>query len=142
MRKVMLAVATAGLLLAGCVSTNSTMLGGQVAGPALDPNSVAMFRTAAQVPGEYREIALLNSAGDANWTNQNAMYQSMKEEAARLGANGIILDATTEPGAGARVAAAIFGVGVNREGRAIAIDVAGLPHNPAPPPRRPNRTAR
>ncbi len=34
------------------------------------------------------------------------MAQSMRVRAAKLGANGIILDGITEPGAGAKVAAA------------------------------------
>ncbi len=66
-------------------------------------------------------------------TDVAQMYASMRTEAARIGANAIILDATTEPGAGAQVAAAIFGVSANRRGRAIAVLVESLPVIPAPP---------
>lgn len=132
MRSLLLAV-VASLALAGCVSTSATMLSG---GPVLPPtadSAVVVYRTASQVPGPYRELALLNSTGDASMTDVAQMYASMRTEAARIGANAIILDATTEPGAGAQVAAAIFGVSANRRGRAIAVLVESLPVIPAPP---------
>ena len=51
------------------------------------------------------------------------MFASMKKKAAEIGANGVILDAVSEPSAGAKVAAAIFGVSAQRKGKAIAIYV-------------------
>ena len=40
-----------------------------------------------------------------------------------MGANAIILDAISEPSAGAKIAGAVFGVGAERKGKAIAIFV-------------------
>lgn len=132
--RLLTAVALSAALLStgACVSTNATMLGGTSAGAALDPNSVVLYRTGSQVPGPYKEIALLNSRGDSAWTDERKMFESMKHEAAKLGANAVILDAVSEPGAGAQVAAAIFGVSAQRRGKAIAILVDGLPKVPAP----------
>lgn len=132
MKKLLLAAAACGLLLAGCVSTSTTMLAAGTAGPATLPDSIVIYRVASQVPGPYRELAILDSVGDANGTNQTMMYQSMRREAAKIGANGIILDSTTEPSAAAQVAGAIFGVGSNRRGKAIAILAEGVPVVPAP----------
>ena len=133
MKRIMVAVACAALVLGGCVSTSTTMLAGGPPMAATDPASVTIYRTAEQVPGPYREIALLDLVGDANSTNHTQMYNSMRNEAGKVGANGIILDAMSEPGAGAQVAAAIFGVGgANRRGRAIAVLVEGQPVVPAP----------
>ena len=123
MKHLLLAGSVSILLLSGCVSTNTTLLGQNTAGAVVAPEAVVIYRTAEQVPGPYKEIALLNSRGEATWTNEAQMYKSMRKEAGKIGANGIILDATSEPSAGARVAAAIFGVGVNRKGRAVAIYV-------------------
>jgi len=110
--------------LAGCVSTNASRLGAPSANRAvLLPESVALYRTAAQVQGRYEEIALLNSAGDSAFTNESKMFESMKKKAGELGANGIILDAISEPSAGAKVAGAIFGVSAQRKGKAVAIYV-------------------
>ena len=87
------------------------------------PEQVALYRVASQVPGQYEEIALLNSAGDSGFTDEAKMFLSMKKKAAEIGANGVILDAVSEPSAGAKVAAAIFGVSAQRKGKAIAIYV-------------------
>lgn len=113
---------TAAALLSGCVTTNAAVLGTQSEKrPALLPADVALYRFASQVPGRYEEIALLNSAGDSSFTDEAKMFMSMKKKAGELGANGVILDALSEPGAGAKVAAAIFGVSAQRKGKAIAI---------------------
>ncbi len=82
---------------------------------------VAVYRTADQVPGKYEEIALLNAAGDSTWSSEAGMFNKMKKRAGQMGANAIILDAISEPSAGAKIAGAIFGVGAERKGKAIAI---------------------
>ena len=109
-------------LLSGCVSTNAAMLGNSSAKRApVSPQNVALYRTASQVPSRYEEIALLNSTGDSNFTNESTMFESMQKKAGEIGANGVILDALSEPSSGAKVAAAIFGVSAQRKGKAIAI---------------------
>lgn len=108
----------------GCVSTNASMLGStSTMRPKLKPEQVALYRIASQVPGQYEEIALLNSAGDSGFTDESTMFASMKKKAGEIGANGVILDAVSEPSAGSKVAAAIFGVSAQRKGKAIAIYV-------------------
>ena len=109
--------------LTGRVTTNATRLGTGAALPPVPMESVAMYRTASQVPGKYQEVALLNSKGESGLTDEAAMFRSMRKKAAELGANAIILDAVSEPSAGAKVASAVFGTGAERKGRAIAIYV-------------------
>lgn len=116
----LLAAAMAGL--GGCVVTNSARLSTATENrPLVLPKDVALYRVASQVPRRYEEVALLNSSGDANYTNESKMFESMKKEAGKVGANGVILDALSEPGSGAKVAAAIFGVSAQRKGKALAI---------------------
>jgi len=109
--------------LGGCVAVNTTQLGMRQQRPPVPTASVEIYRTAEQVPGKYEEVALLNASGPSSWTNEAQMFDRMREEAGKLGANAIILDAISEPGAGAKVAAAIFGVSAERKGRALAIYV-------------------
>ena len=121
------------LISMACVSTNATMLNpSPVARAPVAADQVHIYRTAAQVTGRYEELALLNATGEASWTNEQAMLESMRKKAGELGANGIILDAVTEPGAGAKVAAAFLGVGAERKGKALAIFVFpdSLPKTP------------
>jgi hypothetical protein len=110
------------LSLSACVTTNASRLGSASTDrPVVEPERVALYRVASQVPGRYEEVALLNSKGDSNWTDEARMFDSMRKTAGKMGANAIILDAVSEPGHGAKVAAAIFGVSAQRKGSAVAI---------------------
>jgi hypothetical protein len=111
------------LFVAGCVAVNATQLGELTARPPLDPTTVVIYRTANQVPRRYDEVALLNATGSTGFTDEKGMLEAMKKRAAKIGANGVILDAISEPSAGAKVAAAIFGVSAERKGKALAIFV-------------------
>lgn len=110
------------LSLSACVTTNAARLGTATAErPVVPAESVSLYRVASQVPGQYEEVALLNSTGDSNYTNEAKMFDSMRKKAGQMGANAVILDAVSEPGHGAKVAAAIFGVSAQRKGSALAI---------------------
>lgn len=112
------------LLTAACVRTNATLHNpSPIARPKVAPSAVRIYRTADQVGRPFEEIALLNSTGESNLTDENDLFESMRKKAGELGANGVILDAVNEASAGAKVAAAIFGTGTQRKGRAIAIYV-------------------
>ena len=122
--------ASLALALSACVTTNASRLGTATANrPLVLPANVALYRMASQVPGRYEEVALLNSAGDSGFTDEARMFESMKKKAGEMGANAVVLDAVSEPGHGAKVAAAIFGVSAQRKGKALAIWIfpAGSP---------------
>ena len=106
-----------------CVKTNAVRLGNAPQRAPFAADSVAVYRTADQVPGKYEEVAMLNATGESNWTNEEKMFASMRKKAGQMGANAIILDAINEASAGAKVAGAIFGTGTQRKGRSIAIYV-------------------
>jgi hypothetical protein len=108
--------------LSACVTTNASRLGTATEiRPLVLPSDVALYRVASQVPRRYEEVALLNSTGDSGMTDEAKMFESMKKKAGEMGANGVILDAVSEPGSGSKVAAAIFGVSAQRKGKALAI---------------------
>ena len=119
-------VIAAVLVCIACVSTNATRLGSGPVRPPVSPEVVAVYRTADQVPGRYEEVALLNSTGESSWTNEEKMMNSMRKKAAEMGANAIILDAISEPSAGAKVAGAFLGTGAQRKGKAIAIYIVAV----------------
>ena len=121
MKKV-LWVSLLALALASCVSTNAVRIGTAVQRPPIPADQVTIYRTADQVPSKYEEVALLNASGAAGgWTTESQMIKSMQKKAGKLGANAIILDAISEPSAGAKVAAAFLGTTTERKGKAIAI---------------------
>jgi hypothetical protein len=109
---------------AACVRTNTTVLDPSKTREPIDPADVVIYTTAGKVPGDYEEIALLNSKADSASTSEAQMFKSMRKKAAKVGANAIILDAVSEPSTGAKIAAAVlFGTGAERKGKALAIYV-------------------
>jgi len=109
--------------LMACMSTKAIRLGDQITRPIIPWQQVKVYRTADQVENDYDEVGLLMTTASTIWTSEKGMWNSMKKKAAKLGANAIILDAVSEPSAGAKVAGALFGIGVNRKGKAVAIFV-------------------
>jgi hypothetical protein len=79
------------MFLAGCASSSRTIIG-QVR-PPIDPGDVEIYTTP---PRRYEEIALLDAAsvgslGRASEAGTDEAIYRMKEEAAKLGANGVLL---------------------------------------------------
>lgn len=108
------------LLLAGCVQTQATMLSGETYPPTLE-SDVVIYLSEADIPGEFKKIAIINAQGESSWTNEQQMYTAARKRAAKIGAHGVLIEEVDEPGSGAKVAAAIFGTGTTRRGQMIAI---------------------
>lgn len=82
---------------------------------------VAVYGSFADVPADYYEIALITAEGNAVWTTNAELEVRMREEAAEVGANGIVADANTSATA-VKVMGAVLGTGdADRKGRAVAI---------------------
>lgn len=107
--------------LSGCTKTNAALLDQRIALARTCEQGVIMYTTPAKAPTGYQELALLNSSGNTMWTSEAGMMKSMRKKAASVGATGIILSGIDEPGAGAKVAGAVFGTGADRKGKSLAI---------------------
>jgi hypothetical protein len=100
------------LLLCSCGSTHTIMVG--QARPAISPDEVHIYYTA---PRHYERIAIINSQSGPTWafTDREQVDQAIrkiKEEAAKLGANGILLQAIgTSSSGNLGIGVGGFGVG-------------------------------
>jgi len=122
MKRAVLIAAMVAIVTAACVTTHAIRLGAPVKRPPVPWQEVEVYLSADKVPGPYEEVALLSSTGEAMWTTEEEMWTSMRKKAGALGANAIILDAMSEPSAGAKVASMFLGVrGAERRGKALAI---------------------
>lgn len=144
--------ASALLLLAAC--TTSHILTGTPR-PPIDPSQVRVYYGSPGVP--FEEVALLEtSSGAFTYGEQNktdSVMRKLREEAASLGANGILFQGTADSygGGGVSVGAGTGrfggrsytsgGVGVNisprqKHARGVAIYMANPPpeHRAPPPP--------
>ena len=131
MKKVPPLALTAALL--GCgVSTSASLMDPSLHLARTCPAAVKLYTTPERVKTEYREVALLNSTGLTRYSDEGDMIDSMREKAAKIGANGIILSGIDEPSAALKVAAEAanvlsgeaMAVSPERKGRALAIFVA------------------
>ncbi|WP_241970482.1 hypothetical protein [Pseudidiomarina sediminum] len=114
----MLGLAGFALLLAGCASPSTTHMIGQARAPVA-PESVLVY---VQEPEHYQAIALLTATSDGSWSlgdeaKMNAVLQRLKEAAAKVGANGVLLKATGER----RDDSVHVGTGIGRYGGNVGI---------------------
>jgi hypothetical protein len=99
-RRLMLAGGAA-LVLAAC-ATDSIVLTG-TARPAISPAEVRIY---SQPPAVFEEIAILNASKNSAFTTGgqktvDKVVEGLKEEAAKIGANGIILEGFSDRQTGA-----------------------------------------
>ncbi len=80
-----------GCLLVGCASSSSRLVA--PARPALNPADVRVYRTA---PRHYQEIAVVDASSGAHFFHGSPegeadAIQALRVEAAKVGANGVII---------------------------------------------------
>jgi hypothetical protein len=124
------------LAISAChsVSTNVSLIDPTLRLAKTCPAAVKLYTIPERVQQPYREVALLNSTGETSYSSEGDMIKSMREKAATVGANGIILDNIDEPSAMAKIAGQVAQIGADaaghvaeisaeRKGRAMAIYV-------------------
>lgn len=90
--------------MAACAS-GSAIVTGTKRSP-LDPSQVKLY---LESPSKYEVIGIVNASSDAGWTEQGSQdyaVQELKNQAAKLGANGVLLEITGE-----RTSTAVGGYG-------------------------------
>lgn len=114
-------------IFTACVTTRAIYIDPAAARYApVPPESVRIFTTEAELDTlEYVRVAIIEASGSGEYTSQTGMIDAMRKKAGTLGANGLLLPQINEPGAGAKVAGAIFGTGTERKGNAVAIRILG-----------------
>ena len=123
----LLLVLLAAALTAGCASSH--VLTGTPRAP-IDPAQVRIYH--GPPPGQYEEIAILNTrSGALIYGEQNkvdSVLQKLRNEAAKLGANGVLFQGTAD---GERSGGVSVGGGVGRGGgRSFSSAGAGVKISP------------
>ncbi len=131
-----LIVAAPAIAICAChyVSTNASLIDPTLRLTKTCPAAVKLYTVPDRVQQPYREVALLNSVGQTSYSSESDMIKSMREKAAKVGANGIILSGIDEPSAMAKLAGQVAQIAADaagqitqisaeRKGRALAIYV-------------------
>jgi hypothetical protein len=86
------------------------------------PDAVAVYPDNHHVPYDYYEVALITSEGNSVYVGNGDLLKSIRNHAARVGANAIVIDALGATHATVKVVGAALGSNdAERKGRAIAI---------------------
>jgi uncharacterized protein YbjQ (UPF0145 family) len=89
-----LVITAAALLLAACATGSSIVTGEKR--PPIDPGLVKLY---SEPPENFQVIGIVKAGSSAGWTEQESMdyaIEELKQQAARLGANAVIIESTGE----------------------------------------------
>lgn len=110
----------ASLTLAGCASPSSTVMIGQ-ARTEIAPEQVQLY---LDPPAEYEKIAFIESSSKSSLSfsaqaQMDLVIERLKQEAAKVGANGVLLQATGEQRSGS----ISTGTGGGTGGRNVSVGI-------------------
>ena len=90
--------------------------------PATCAEAVTVYKSFAEVPNNYYEVALITAEGNSVWTEDDRMMLRMRQRAASVGANGMVADPLVTSATTVQIIGAALGTGdADRKGRAVAI---------------------
>jgi hypothetical protein len=85
-------------------------------------NAVEVIPAVERVPYDYYEVALITAEGNSVYTGNGDLLKSIRNQAASVGANGLIVDAIGASHATVKVLGAALGAkDAERKARALAI---------------------
>jgi hypothetical protein len=71
--------------------------------------AVDVYKSRAEVPYDYYELAWINAEGNSVWTSDGQIVGQIKKKAAETGANGVIVNDFTQSAATTKVIGAAVG---------------------------------
>lgn len=108
------------LLLTGCVSVSKTVLIDRSASPVPEAE-VGVFLAQDSVPASCERVALLHASGPEDLTDEGDMWNKLREESGKLGANAVQIRTMEDPSTGERILSGLFGTEADRDSDAIAL---------------------
>lgn len=108
-----------GLLLFGCVSVSKSVLMDRSAYP-VPRHEVGVILPGDSIPASCRRVALLHASGPEGFTDEGDMWDKLREESGKLGANAVLIYTIDQPGTAERVASHLLGTESDRDADAVA----------------------
>lgn len=109
--------------LAACVHVSKSVLSESYMGNPLPPGEVTVWLASLNdsIPANCERVAILHASGAQDYTNEGQIFDKLREEAGKLGANAVYVQNMEDAGTGERVVDAIFGTGSDRDSDAVAL---------------------
>ncbi|MDQ6769145.1 MAG: hypothetical protein M3Z54_04075 [Gemmatimonadota bacterium] len=78
------------------VKKTTTDINPSVSRPATCANAIAVYNSRADVPYDYYELAWIEASGNSVWTTDNQLQTQIRNGAAKVGANAVIVNPVTQ----------------------------------------------
>ena len=108
------------LTFAACVTVSKSVLIDRSTYP-VPQERVQVLLEGDSIPSTCERVALLHASGDEDLTDEGDIWNKLRSEAGKLGANVVALRGIEDPGTGERIASAIFGTSSDRDADAVAL---------------------
>ena len=102
------------LALAACVTVSKSVLLDRSAHP-VPQEEVTLLLASDSIPADCERVAMLHGSGPDGYTDEGDMWNKLRDEAGKLGANAVHMQSMEDPGGGERFASALFGTQADRE---------------------------
>jgi len=78
------------------IKKTTTDLNPSVSRPSTCAAAIAVYNSRADVPYDYYELAWIQATGDSVWTTDNQLQTQIRNGAAKVGANAVIVNPVTQ----------------------------------------------
>jgi len=108
------------------VKKTTTDLNPSVNRPSTCAAAIAVYNSRADVPYDYHELAWIEASGNSVWTTDNQLQTQIRNGAAKVGANGIIVNPVTQAKSTVKVLGEAIGTSsATQKATALAIYMPG-----------------
>ncbi len=124
-----------GITLAAVLAVGAAFAGGKKTTTDVNPRmnraptcaaAIAVYNSRADVPYDYYELAWIEASGNSVWTTDNQLQQQIRNGAAKVGANAIIVNPVTQSKSGVKVLGEVIGTkSATQKATALAIYMPG-----------------
>ena len=88
--------------------------------------AIAVYNSRADVPYDYYELAWIEASGNSVWTTDNQLQTQIRNGAAKVGANAIIVNPVEQAKSGVKVLGEVIGTkSATQKASALAIYMPG-----------------
>jgi hypothetical protein len=89
-------------------------------------NAIAVFNARADVPYDYYELAWIEASGNSVWTTDNQLQTQIRNGAAKVGANAVIINPVDQSKSTVKVLGEVIGTkSATQKASALAIYMPG-----------------
>jgi hypothetical protein len=124
-----------GMTLAGALAVGAACSGVKKTTTDINPRmerrptcaaAIAVYNSRADVPHDYYELAWIEASGNSVWTTGNQLQQQIRNGAAKVGANAVIVNPVEQSKSGVKILGEALGAkSATAKASALAIYMPG-----------------